>query len=235
MDLMSLDAKVLHLLVRDLDSSFVAMLIQDRFHLQPGSCPGCPNEVDNAFITPKRLSLPGQTDVRKQTMFYSIPLAGPGREMAHGNRNSDFIGQFLYVNLPGSRSAAITPSTVGADEQPPRRAISSPSIHFPPPANTFRRELGGVVRNPHVHHSPVPGHIIGAIGNGVAFCLGRKIMYVHLDRSTFRPPRPPLIFKGSHQLLLFRIDRDHRISARPKLRFLPIDVTKLRVAVGMLG
>src|SRR6516164_4397927 len=135
MDLMSLDAKVLHLLVRDLDSSFVAMLIQHRFHLQPGSCPGCPNEVDNAFITPKRLSLPGQTDVRKQTMFYSIPLAGPGREMAHGNRNSDFIGQFLYVNLPGSRSAAITPSTVGEYFPPRTRRCRAKSPRSPQPGS----------------------------------------------------------------------------------------------------
>ena len=47
---MSLDAKVLHLLVRDLDSSFVGVLIQHRFHLQPGLCPSCPNEIDNTWV-----------------------------------------------------------------------------------------------------------------------------------------------------------------------------------------
>jgi hypothetical protein len=39
----------------------------------------------------------------------------------------------------------------------------------------------------------------------MAFCVGRKIMHVHLDRLTFRPPRPSLVFKGSYQLLLFGI------------------------------
>lgn len=35
--------------------------------------------------------------------------------MANGDRNSDFIRQFLDVNLPGSRSAAITPATLFHD------------------------------------------------------------------------------------------------------------------------
>jgi hypothetical protein len=46
-------------------------------------------------------------------------------------------------------------------------------------------------------------------------------------------PRPPLVLKGSHQLFLLRVDRDHGISAGPEYRFLPVDVSELRIPVGV--
>ena len=56
----------------------------------------------------------------------------------------------------------------------------------------------------------------------MAFRLGGKIVDTDLLRSAFRPPRPPRVLKGSHQFLLLGVNRDHRIPAGPKQRFLPV-------------
>jgi hypothetical protein len=48
-------------------------------------------------------------------------------------------------------------------------------------------------------------------------------------------PRPPLVLQDSHQLCLLSIRRDYWIPTGSKAFFLPVDITMLRIAVGVLG
>ena len=55
--------------VRDCDSDLVIVCIQHRFDFEPGSRLGATDEINDRFIVDQRLSLPVQTDKRKEPVL----------------------------------------------------------------------------------------------------------------------------------------------------------------------
>src|SRR5215831_1867065 len=60
-------------------------------------------------------------------------------------------------------------------------------------------------------------------------------MDVHLFRLTSPSPRATRIFKGSNQLVLLGVHRNHRVAPPPESLRQPIDIAKLPIAIPMLG
>src|ERR1700674_1371468 len=206
MRLVPTNPKVLHLLIRYFDSGFVLVDVQDRFHFQAAARPRSPNQVDDTFVTPKRLPFPGQTNEGEQSMLHPIPLARSRRVVTNGNRLPHLIGESLQVDLPGSPPAAVTSPAIRADQHPPRLIVAPPTIHFPPASDTLDRELCRIMRNPHVHYRQVLRHIIGAVRDRTAFRWGGKIVdidgaRVDLSVSTSAPgsERLPPVLSSSYR------------------------------------
>src|SRR5215472_15226771 len=60
-------------------------------------------------------------------------------------------------------------------------------------------------------------------------------MDVHLFRLTSPSPRATRIFKGSNQLVLLGVHRNHRVAPPPESLRQPVDIAKLAIAIPMLG
>jgi hypothetical protein len=43
----------------------------------------------------ERLAAPAASDEREQAVFNLVPLARPRREVTRGDRNAEFVGEFL--------------------------------------------------------------------------------------------------------------------------------------------
>ena len=76
----------------------------------------------------------------------------------------------------------------------------------------------------------VVGQVINAVGIG-ATQFRDEVMHSHLLRISLRTHFPPAILEVAHQLLLLRVDRNHRLLISEATLDLPIDVLKLSVAV----
>ena len=51
-------------------------------------------------------------------MLDLVPLAGAGRQMAHGDGKLDFIGQLLQFDFPQAHAIAVASAAIGGDHQP---------------------------------------------------------------------------------------------------------------------
>ena len=71
--------KVLHLFVRDLNSSFVVALIKMGRTRKPSRGSGMANKVEHKLVINERFTGPIRTDPTKHTMLNGIPFRGPRR------------------------------------------------------------------------------------------------------------------------------------------------------------
>src|SRR5271165_1933274 len=65
--------------------------------------------------------------------------------------------------------------------------------------------------------------------------LDRKIMHANRFRIALRTPLPPSVLEVADKFLLLRVNRDHRLLCRQRRRHAPVEVDKLRIAVGMIA
>jgi len=86
-----------------------------------------------------------------------------------------------------------------------------------------------------VDYRSIPSHVVGPLGNGLAWAPWRKVRDVDRDRLSARSPPPTRIFKGSHQLLLRGIHRDHRVPSAPEALHQALPVAKLGIPIRVLG
>ena len=77
--------------------------------------------------------------------------------------------------------------------------------------------------------------VVDAVRNRLALGVGREIMHQHRRRRALRLPFPPAVLEVPDQLLLLRVDRDHRLAGGQMLVRGLVDVLELRVAVRMRG
>ena len=100
MKVVTIQANGCEFIVGYLDAFWVRIGIQLRSHLQAllGRC--CCDQVDDDLMADQGLAPPVEADVREQSMFDFVPLAGPRREMADPDRDSEFIGESLQLQFP---------------------------------------------------------------------------------------------------------------------------------------
>ena len=115
-------------------------------------------------------------------MFNFIPFTRPGREMAHGDLESEAIGQPLQLTFPQPHPVAITPATISTDEQGACLGIQRLAHMDPPATDALDGETGGVVIAAYVDPSHVLANIIHAIGPGLSKLLVWKIREVDVPR-----------------------------------------------------
>ena len=107
---------------------------------------------------------------------------------------------------------------------------------IPPAADQLDRELGGVRAGPHVHPAGVRGQVVHAVGRDLAELLIGEVVIIDLAGLAGALPLPAAGGVAADQLLLFRVNRDHRIAGRLECRDLLIDVAELLpITVRMLA
>ena len=85
------------------------------------------------------------------------------------------------------------------------------------------------------HPRLVASHVVDTVGYRFALRVARKVVHPHRRRRPLRLPFPALVGEVAHQLLLLRVDRDHRLASRQKSVRGRVDVLELRVAVRVGG
>src|SRR5215471_3103308 len=100
MEVMADEIDGFDLCVGDLYAGWIGVLIELTVNLEAGLGCGGGDELDDCLIAYERLAAPVLSDERKQAMFDLVPFAGAGRQVAHGDGNAEFVGQFLQFDLP---------------------------------------------------------------------------------------------------------------------------------------
>ena len=81
--------------VGDFDTFGIFVFVKFGAHLEAGvGSRGC-DQLDYRAIAAQGLAAPVDGDERKQAMLDLVPLAGARRQVTHGNRNAEFVGQLL--------------------------------------------------------------------------------------------------------------------------------------------
>src|SRR6516162_388181 len=89
------------------------------------------------------------------------------------------------------------------------------------------------MRDPYAHPTLVVCQIVDTVRNRLAQLLVGKIVNSDFHRSAATAVFAPTILEIPHQLLLFRVDRDHGLTPTLEPLHQSVDVLKLRIAVGM--
>src|SRR6266702_2743846 len=169
----------------------------------------------------------------KHPMFDLIPLTGPRRKVPYVDRYTDLIGELLEFHFPQPIATRITPPAIGRDEDRAGLRIRH-LAHMPPPApDGFNRKLGGVVIDPHTDPAAIVRWIVHPIGTNLAQLLVRKIVGLDAFRLPFGLVVPSSIGKLAHAFLLFRIDRNNRLSRTLKHFHTAVYIAKLATTIGM--
>jgi len=66
-----------------------------RVRFEAGLGGGCGDQLDDHLITDERLAAPVAGDEREQAMLDLVPLARARQQATHGDRNAEFVGEFL--------------------------------------------------------------------------------------------------------------------------------------------
>ena len=131
--------------VGDLDASRVVAAIEFGSNLQACASRCVGDQLDDHFVTHQRPTSPVLGDVREHAMLDLVPLAGPGREVAHLDGQPEAGRQALQGDLPQTAPTAIASPAVGGDQQRPGVGIAFAAHLLPPAADGLHRELRGVV------------------------------------------------------------------------------------------
>ena len=84
-----------HLFIRDDAPLLVFVIIEFAVHRQAFARARGTDELDDGVVTDQRLAAPVHRDEREQPVFNLVPLAGPRRQVAHRDGQTQFIGQLL--------------------------------------------------------------------------------------------------------------------------------------------
>src|SRR5882724_8588996 len=186
-------------------------------------------------MTDQGLAAPIHADIREQAMLNLVPFTCAGRKMADRDIQPDRVGQPLPLAFPQPYAVAVTPATIGADEQRAHAWIQRLAQMHPPAPNAFDGETGGVVITAHIHPSHMLAQIIHPRGNGFALLLIGKIMHVDgLWVARFAPGLPSIVIRPD-QFLLFGLDRDDGAFALYVAFHLRVDIPELLVTIRMRG
>src|SRR5262249_9823265 len=96
----SFQTKLLHLLIRHLDTLGITALIQYGFDVEPCLGRRACYQVHHGRQTIQRTPSPVLADVAKQPVFDLIPLTRTRREVADTDSHPQLIGQALQLDLP---------------------------------------------------------------------------------------------------------------------------------------
>src|SRR5450756_2806096 len=219
----------------DRDAGRVAAAVESRAYLQPCLGRRVGDEIDDDLVADQWLAAPVLCDVAEHAVFDLVPLAGAGREVADVDGQAQLGRQVLQGYLPEPAATAVAATTVGRDQEPTGVAIPL-GAHLPPPTpNRFHGETGRIVVDAHAHPALVRGQVVDAIGNGLPEFGLQEVVDLDLLRPARRTPLASAVLERPDQLLLLRIDRDHRLPAVLKRPHGPADVQELGVAVRVRG
>src|SRR6516165_4086127 len=168
-------------------------------------------------------------------MLDLIPLAGPGRQMAHEHLEVGFIHQRLQLILPEPDAVSVAAPAVRANQKTLGLRILFVANGAPPAVHTGHRKAGGIMIAPHIDPSLVAGQIVDPGGDGLGFVRMNKVINVDLLRFPLLPPLAAFIEITANEFFLLGVHRDHGIAPPQEAPNLTVEVLKLPVAIGMVG
>src|ERR1700684_1121214 len=80
------DVDGVHFGVGHLYAGRIGVLVELATNRQTGLGRRCCDQLDDDLMADERLSAPVSSDEREETMLDLVPLAGPGRQVTHGDR-----------------------------------------------------------------------------------------------------------------------------------------------------
>jgi hypothetical protein len=94
------DVDCLHLLVGNFDPPGIEISIDLAADLK--ACIGCggADQLHNHLMADQRLATPVHGDEGEQPVFDLVPLAGAGRQVRHGDLQTDLVGEALEFAFP---------------------------------------------------------------------------------------------------------------------------------------
>src|SRR5207342_3213174 len=190
---------------------------------------------DDGLIADERPPAPVLRDEREQAMLNLVPFAGAGREMTNRDEDAELVGQGLQLALPQPDPRAIAAAAIGGDHKPGGLWIARAPHRLPPTANGIDREAGGIVIDAQAYPAGIVGDVVDAVGRRSAKLGDQEVVHPHRLGLTHGAVLTPAILEIADQLLLLGVDRDRRLARRQRLAQPCIEVTELRVAVGMAG
>ena len=174
--------------VADLHAFGVAPPIQLGFDGQAGPRGRVADEIHDDLVADQRTTAPILRDVAEHPVLDLVPLAGPGREVAHVDPQSGLAGELLEAYLPEPGPIPVASPTVGHDQKFRDRRIRS-TAHPPPPlpdgSNSKRRR---VVVDAHADPAFVRKDIVDAIGDRLAKLLVLEVMDAYSLWASLRSP-----------------------------------------------
>ncbi len=233
------DIEIGHVSIADLDPFGVWPRVDLRTDLQARLGRGVANEVDYHFMADPRSAAPVLGDVTEHSMFYLVPLARTGWEVANGDAKAEFCRELLKRHLPCSRSVPVAAATVCGDQQLLGIGVRSAAHVQPPCTDGLNGKRRRVVVNANAYPAVVPRQIVDAVWDRLAAELAHvvvpKIVYLDSLRLTSWPPLASRVLEFSDEFLLLRVDGNHGIALCLEASRLPADVSELRITVGVLA
>src|SRR3954452_10758725 len=224
-----------HLGIGNFDALLVAGLVETAGNGEAGCGGGVGNQLDDHLVADQRLAAPVLGDEGEQAVLDTIPLAGAGRQVVDGDGDAKLVGEGLELAFPQPQAHTVAAAAVGGDQQTGCIGVASRAEFVPPAADALDREDGSVVGYAEIDPSGVGGDVVDAIGHRLAEFGDGEVVHPDRLRMAFRAKLAAAVLAVANQLLLLRVDRDHRLAGGLERLHRRIAVLELRVAVGMLG
>src|SRR4051794_1264982 len=219
-----------HLGIADLDALGIGCRVEFAGDGEAGVSRSRSDQFDDRQVAGQGSCPPVLRNVGKEAVLDAVPLGCPWRVMAHAKRQAGFIGEFLQFQLPQPDPRPVGTPAVGGDHESTGRRIALAPHLLQPGADGVDSELSGVMGD--ADAATVVGEIVNSVRNGLAQFLVLKVVAVDPARLAFAAPVRAGVPVVADQLLLLRIDRDHRLIVGQDLG---IDVLELGITVRMVA
>ena len=167
-------------------------------------------------------------------MLDLVPFAGPGWKVADGKRQPGLIRQLLQLQFPKSKPGTIAATAVGGDEKLLRSGIQMSAFKAPPTPNGGHREGTRVMVSADVDKAGIAPQVINTIGKGPGHFRTWEVMPAHFDGVFGGKPLLARIIVVADEFFLLGVDRNDRPSCRQGFFHAGVDMTKLRIPVGVV-
>jgi hypothetical protein len=196
-----------------------------------GGCRG--DQVDDRLERFERAAAPVLGDEAEQPVLDLVPLRGDRREVADRDRKSRLVGELLQLDLPEPGAIAVRAAAVGGDLKGRGVGEALAAEVLPPASDRVDRERGGVVVDPDLDPTLVVGEVVDPVGDRLAELSVLEVVDADQLGLALRAPLPAGVLEIADELLLLGVDRDRRLLGGDRRLNLPVEVAKLRIAVGV--
>src|SRR6266511_5156451 len=117
MEMGSVDLKLLHLGITNLDALRILASVQRRLDPQARRGVGVADEADDHLEAFQRLATPVGGDVAEHAVLDLVPLARARRQVADAHVEAALVGEALQFELPEPSAGAVAPAAVSSDQE----------------------------------------------------------------------------------------------------------------------
>jgi hypothetical protein len=117
------------------------------------------DQFDDDLMADQRLAAPISGDERKQAVLDLVPLAGAGRQVAHGDGIPSSSASFCRSTFHSRTREPLLPPPSTVTSKLLAWGVTRAAHQFPPTADRVGGEGGGVAVDAHAHPTGVIGDV----------------------------------------------------------------------------